>query len=152
VDLAAERALAQLLNKAARVGHLTAAHDISDGGIAQALVEACLRRGMGAHIVLPDEFASGSDPFVFLFSESAGRALVAVPRGHERAFTALCDERGVPWTGIGMVDRTCGALDIRGQFSIGLDELREAYSGTLPGLFAGPALAVVDGQEGSDGD
>jgi phosphoribosylformylglycinamidine synthase len=140
VDLAAERALAQLLSKAARVGHLTAAHDVSDGGIAQALVEACLRRGMGAHIALPDEFTSGSDPFVFLFSESAGRALVSVPRGHEKAFTALCDERGVPWTAIGMVDQACDALDIRGQFSIALGELREAYTGTLPALFDAPAI------------
>jgi phosphoribosylformylglycinamidine synthase len=85
---------------------------------------------------------------VFLFSESAGRALVAVPRGHEKAFTALCDERGLPWTGIGLVDQASGALEIRGQFTVSLDELREAYTGTLPTLFGGPA--AVAAAEASD--
>ena len=44
VDLAAEKALAALLVDAGRAGLLTSAHDLSDGGLAQALVEAVLRR------------------------------------------------------------------------------------------------------------
>jgi len=40
---------------------------------------------------------------VALFSESAGRALVAIPRGHETAFLALLDEQRLPYTPIGMV-------------------------------------------------
>ena len=143
VDLARERALADVLAEAARVGHLTSAHDISDGGLAQALVEACLRNGVGARIALPDEFSAGSMPFVYLFSESAGRAVVAVPRGHERAFTGLCAERGLPWTPIGVTDGQNEALDIRGQFSVPLDELREAHTATMPQLF-GAALPVED--------
>jgi phosphoribosylformylglycinamidine synthase len=145
VDLAREQLLAEVLAQAARVGHVTAAHDLSDGGLAQALVESCLRRGMGAHIALPQEFSTGSMPFLFLFSESAGRAIVSVPRGHETAFAALCDERGLPWRAIGVVDAASGALDVRGQFTIGLDELRAAYSSTLPGLFGGEA--PVEGGE-----
>ncbi|MDQ7905486.1 phosphoribosylformylglycinamidine synthase subunit PurL [Phytohabitans sp. ZYX-F-186] len=135
VDLAGEKALADLLTEAARVGHLTAAHDLSDGGLAQVLVEACLRRGVGARIKLPEEFATGSMPFVFLFSESAGRAMVSVPHGQEKAFTALCTEHGVPWTALGVTDESGGQLEVRDQFTIGLDELREAHSATLPRLF-----------------
>jgi phosphoribosylformylglycinamidine synthase len=125
------------------VGHLSAAHDVSDGGLAQALVESCLRNGVGARIALPEEFAAGSMPFVFLFSESAGRAMVAVPRGHERAFTGLCAEYGLPWTPIGVTDGQIRALDVRGQFSVGLDELRAAHTGTMPALFGGPDALVV---------
>jgi len=143
VDLARERALAEVLAEAGRVGHLSAAHDISDGGLAQALVESCLRNGVGARIALPEEFSTGSMPFVYLFSESAGRVLVAVPRGHERAFTGLCAEHGVPWTPIGVTDGQNDALDIRGQFSISLDELREAHTATMPRLF-GASLPVED--------
>ncbi|HYN97557.1 MAG TPA: phosphoribosylformylglycinamidine synthase subunit PurL [Pilimelia sp.] len=142
VDLARERVLAGVLAEAARVGHITAAHDLSDGGLAQALAESCLRRGKGARIAVPDEFADGSGPFVFLFSESAGRAIVSVPRGHEKAFAGLCEERGLPWTVIGVVDSSVAALDVRDQFSIGLDELRTAYTATLPELF-GQAAAVA---------
>ncbi len=151
VDLAREKQLAGLLADAARVGHLSSAHDLSDGGLAQSLVESCLRHGVGARIAVPERFEGTSMPFVFLFSESAGRVLVSVPRGHEKAFTALCGEHGVPWELIGVTDPTAGALEVHGQFRIGLDELREAYTGTLPALFGGvqpfevtaPAVADV---------
>ena len=138
VDLDRERALGDLIAAAARVGHLRSAHDLSDGGLAQSLVESCLRYGVGAQIVLPDEFTAGSMPFVYLFSESAGRALVTVPRGQDKAFTALCDEHGLPWTPIGATDSASGQLEVRGQFAIGLDELRSAHTGTLPRLFGTP--------------
>jgi len=138
VDLARERALAQVLAKAASVGHLAAAHDVSEGGLIQALVESCLRHGVGATIALPEDYTTDSMPFVYLLSESAGRAVVAVPLGHEKAFTALCAEHGVPWTAIGVVDPKSEALEIRGQLRIPLDELRAAYAGTLPRLFDPP--------------
>jgi phosphoribosylformylglycinamidine synthase len=148
VDLARERLLGEVIAAAAAVGHVSAAHDVSDGGLVQALVESCLRRGMGAKIALPDEFGAGSLPFVYLFSESTARAIVAVPRGQEKAFTALCTERGLPWTAIGVVDANTRALDVRGQFTIPLDELREAWSGTLPRLFgAEPADAATSESE-----
>ncbi|NBE82522.1 phosphoribosylformylglycinamidine synthase subunit PurL [Micromonospora rubida] len=148
VDLSRERQLAELLAEAVRVGHLSSAHDLSDGGLAQSLVESCLRRGVGAQIAVPEHFAGGSMPFVFLFSESAGRVLVSVPRGHEKAFTALCAERGVPWELIGVTDQAGGALEVRGQFRIGLDELRTVHGATLPRLFGGsePAEAAPTGR------
>ncbi|MFI6758384.1 phosphoribosylformylglycinamidine synthase subunit PurL [Micromonospora sp. NPDC050417] len=144
VDLAGERALADLIASAARVGHLTSAHDLSDGGLAQALVESSLRRGVGARITLPDDFTSGSMPFVYLFSESAGRALVTVPRGQDKAFVALCEEHGVPVTALGITDPAGGTLDVRGQFTLGLDELRTAFESTLPRLFGELSSADVE--------
>ena len=48
VDLAAERALAAVLAAAAEDGLLAAAHDLSDGGLAVALAECCLRGQAGA--------------------------------------------------------------------------------------------------------
>ncbi|MDG4821942.1 phosphoribosylformylglycinamidine synthase subunit PurL [Asanoa sp. WMMD1127] len=143
VDLAKEKALAEVLAEAARVGHLSSAHDVSDGGLAQTLVEASLRNNVGARIALPEDYSAGSMPFVYLFSESAGRAVVAVPRGHERAFTGLCAEKGVAWTPIGVTDGQNDALEIRGQFSVPLDELREAHTATMPKLF-GASLPVED--------
>ena len=71
-DLQRERLLGEILVAGSRDGMLTAAHDVSDGGVAQALVEMALRSGVGARVWIPD----GIDPFVLLFSESAGRAVV----------------------------------------------------------------------------
>ena len=133
VDLDAERALADVLVGAGRDGLVEAAHDLSDGGLAQALVEACLRTGLGARVGVP----GGLDPFVALFSESAGRAVVGVPGDAEQAFTDLCGGRGVPFERIGVVgDPGDGAvLEIEGVFGVPLNELRQAWTSTLPALF-----------------
>ena len=45
VDLAREQAIGAVLDAASRDGLVSAAHDLSDGGLAQALVEACLSSG-----------------------------------------------------------------------------------------------------------
>ena len=134
LDLAREQALADLLADASREGLLAAAHDLSDGGLAQALVESCLRYGVGARIRLPD----GLDPFLALFSESASRVLVAVPSSEEVRFTDLCAERGVPHARLGV---TTGrgddaALEVHGSFAIPLTELREVWSAPLPAALA----------------
>ncbi|GAA1156480.1 phosphoribosylformylglycinamidine synthase subunit PurL [Streptomyces javensis] len=130
VDLERERLLAEILISASRDGMVDAAHDLSDGGLIQALAESCLRGGKGARIVVPD----GLDPFVLLFSESAGRAIVAVPRSEEVRFNDMCGARGLPAARIGVVDGD--AIDVQGQFSIPLAELRESYEATIPGLLA----------------
>ncbi|TAK70465.1 MAG: phosphoribosylformylglycinamidine synthase subunit PurL [Actinomycetota bacterium] len=136
VDLQRERILAEILVAGSRDGMLTAAHDVSDGGVAQTLVEMALRAGIGARCWVPD----GVKPFVFLFSESAGRAVVVVARSEELRFTDMCAARGVPAERIGVVDSGLGGgssqvLELSGQFTVGLDELRAAHEGTLPGLF-----------------
>ncbi|WP_431772157.1 phosphoribosylformylglycinamidine synthase subunit PurL [Streptomyces cucumeris] len=130
VDLERERLLAEILISASRDGMVDAAHDLSDGGLIQALAESCLRGGKGARIVVPD----GLDPFVLLFSESAGRAVVSVPRSEEVRFNDMCGARGLPAVRIGVVDGD--AIDVQGQFSLPLAELREAYEATIPGLLA----------------
>jgi phosphoribosylformylglycinamidine synthase subunit PurL len=135
VDLDAEHQLAEILVNASRDGLVDAAHDLSDGGLAQALVEACLRNGLGARVWIPDEH----DPFVFLFAESSARAIVAVPRSEEVRFTDMCTARRFPHARIGVVDDGAGkpVLDVQQQFSVPLAELREAHMGTLPALFDG---------------
>jgi phosphoribosylformylglycinamidine synthase II len=129
VDLAAERALAQVLVAAAERELLAAAHDLSDGGLGVALAESCLAGGVGATVTLP------GDDFTFLFSESAGRALVAVTPGCEASFGSLCAEAGVPAVAIGTTGGA--ALEVTGTFSVRLDELGRAYRDTLPVLFSG---------------
>ncbi|MGW7020958.1 phosphoribosylformylglycinamidine synthase subunit PurL [Streptomyces decoyicus] len=130
VDLERERLLADVLISASRDGMIDAAHDLSDGGLIQALVESCLRGGKGARVVVPDSL----DPFVLLFSESAGRAVVAVPRSEELRFTDMCGARGLPATRIGVIDGD--EIDVQGQFSLPLSELKDAHEATIPHLIA----------------
>ncbi|GAA1870262.1 phosphoribosylformylglycinamidine synthase subunit PurL [Pseudonocardia ailaonensis] len=126
VDLEGERRLAQLLT--AQAGTLTGTHDLSDGGLAQALVEAALVGGHGASVTLPTV-----DPFVGLFSESTGRVLVTVPAAGAAALLVAAGEAGVPATRLGTVGGD--ALEIAEIPALPLAELREAWEATLPRLF-----------------
>ncbi|MFI6345066.1 phosphoribosylformylglycinamidine synthase subunit PurL [Streptomyces sp. NPDC050560] len=130
VDLERERLLGEILIAASRDGMVDAAHDLSDGGLIQAVAESCLRGGRGARLVVPD----GLDAFTLLFSESAGRAVVAVPRSEETRFTDMCGARGLPATRIGVVDGD--AIAVQGQFELPLEELRTAHEATIPALLA----------------
>jgi phosphoribosylformylglycinamidine synthase II len=136
VDLVREKLLGEVLVAGSRDGMLSSAHDLSDGGLAQALVESCLGGGVGARVVLP----AGLEAFVQLFSESAGRALVSVPRSEELRFTEMCAARGLPCVRIGVTDGD--TLDVQDLFEVPLAELREAHEGTLPRLF-GPLAGAT---------
>ncbi|WP_461123487.1 phosphoribosylformylglycinamidine synthase subunit PurL [Saccharothrix stipae] len=129
VDLAREKLLGEVLVAGSRDGMLSAAHDLSDGGLAQALVETCLIGEVGARVFLEGE------KFTELFSESTARVLVAVPRTEELRFTDMCTARGLPWRKVGVVDPESDALEIQELGSLPLAELREAWEGTLPALF-----------------
>jgi phosphoribosylformylglycinamidine synthase len=133
VDLAAEQRLCDLLADAAADRRLTGSHDLSEGGLAQALVEACLTGRRGARIDVLAELAPAVDPFVALFAESAGRVLVTVDPADLARFLERAAAAGVPARRIGT---TGGAsLDLGDIAPLPLAELRSAVEGTLPALF-----------------
>jgi phosphoribosylformylglycinamidine synthase len=140
VSLPGEVALAELLRAGAVEGLIDAAHDLSDGGLAQTVAESVLRFGIGARIWL-DEIVSrdGVSESDALFSESTGRVLVSVPREDDVKFRGLCDGRGIPALRIGVTDALSGSLEVQGLFTVSLDELSGAHRSTLPQHF-GPVV------------
>ncbi|STX06650.1 phosphoribosylformylglycinamidine synthase subunit PurL [Kocuria rosea] len=136
VDLAQEKLLGDLLINMSRDGMIDAAHDVAEGGLAATLAEMALRFDTGARIGLGEVCErDGVDLFTMLFSETQGRAVVAVPRSEEVRFKDMCTMRAYPHTRIGVVDTENRALDVQSEFGIGLDELRTAHEGTLPKHF-----------------
>jgi phosphoribosylformylglycinamidine synthase subunit PurL len=133
VDLAREQAIGQVLVTASREGLVSGAHDLSDGGLAQALVEACLLAGAGAQVTLP----ANLDNFVALFSESSARVLLGVSRAHAQRVAQLCSAHRVPLTRLGEVHLT-PTLDIASLAPLTMTELRTAWDSTLPALFGIP--------------
>jgi phosphoribosylformylglycinamidine synthase II len=107
-DYAAEAALVHFLWRAAP--GLTAAHDVSDGGLAVALAELAVHAGLGADLDLPVDAGEW-------FGEGSGRAIVAC--APERA-EAL---EGAKLRRIG----TVGGAHLLG---VPLAELRAAYEGS----------------------
>lgn len=135
VDLAAEFRLAGLLASSAARGLLTGSHDLSDGGLAQALVEACLVGGRGARVSLPL-----ADAFVSLFAESAGRVLVTVAPDDLEELLGAAGTANVPAQMLGTTGGS--ALAVGALEPLPLAELRTAWEGTLPALFDVPAAGA----------
>ncbi|AGW42712.1 phosphoribosylformylglycinamidine synthase II [Leifsonia xyli subsp. cynodontis DSM 46306] len=143
VDLAAERRLAETLHAASQQGLISSAHDLADGGLAQALAESVLRFGVGARVWLGDiAERDGVDAASALFSESTARVIVSVPREDDVRFRGLCDGRGVPALRIGVTDGDAGTqpvLEVQDLFAIDVEELRSVHRSTLPERF-GPVV------------
>jgi phosphoribosylformylglycinamidine synthase subunit PurL len=131
VDLAAEQRLASVLVDGASHRLLESAHDVSDGGIGQALVESCLQGGRGARVEIPEQM----EPAVFIFAESAGRAVVSVRAEAGPRLLDRCTDAGVPVTRIGQVGAEGAPLSVAGQFEVELAALADASRSVLPVLF-----------------
>ncbi|QAY69296.1 phosphoribosylformylglycinamidine synthase subunit PurL [Xylanimonas protaetiae] len=133
VDLAAERALASVLVGAREAGLAVAAHDLSEGGLVQALLESSLRYGVGVQASTAGiEARDGVSAFAALFSETTARALVAVDRAREAELVAAASAAGVPVLAIGTTGGDAVVVD---DVTVALDEARTAHEGTLPTYF-----------------
>ncbi|WP_243226206.1 phosphoribosylformylglycinamidine synthase subunit PurL [Microbacterium sp. CIAB417] len=142
VDLAAEKRLAQLLRAAGDQGLISSAHDLSEGGLGQALAEGVMRFGVGARVWLTEIMErDGVDAASALFSESTGRVIVSVPREEDVKFRGLCNGRDYPVLRIGVTDSGDGesVLEVQDVFSLSVSELRERSRATLPAAF-GPTV------------
>jgi len=135
VDLAFERRLAETISAAAIEALVDSAHDLSDGGLAQALVDGVLRFGIGARVWLEEIMErDGVDAATALFSESSGRMIVTVPREDDVKFLGLCRGRDIPVLRVGVTSAT-GELEIQDRFVLSVDELGAASRTTLPAAF-----------------
>jgi phosphoribosylformylglycinamidine synthase subunit PurL len=121
LDLQAVRAAQFAVRDAVRLGRLSSAHDIAEGGLAVALAECCLAGDLGAEIDLgsaPTPAQLSTD----LFGEGPGGFVVSGAAG---ALRNLAEH--VPLRVIGTVGG--GALNIAGgAITISLSELADAHS------------------------
>jgi phosphoribosylformylglycinamidine synthase len=135
LNLNAEMTLAEILVAGSAQQLLSAAHDVSEGGIAQTIAEMAMRSGVGVRLDVP----AGLDAFTFLWSESATRAVVVVPQNQNDKFLALCESKSFPVTKIGSVDSLSKSIELAGVFgetiSLDIEELRAISEETLPRLF-----------------
>lgn len=137
VDFDREKDLAELLHAGSQSSIIASAHDLSDGGLAQALAESVMRFGVGARVWLGEILErDGIDVATALFSESTGRVLVSVPREDDVKFRGLCEGRNYPVLRIGVTDKANPALEIQDLFTATVDELRATHTATLPAAFA----------------
>ncbi|MFV0623506.1 phosphoribosylformylglycinamidine synthase subunit PurL [Sphingomonas sp. ac-8] len=136
VDLDAERRTGDYLRGAIAAGVVTAAHDVSDGGLAVALAEMALAGNVGAILDKKQPF----DLARAFFGEDQGVYLVTV---HDHALLEFL--KGAEAAGIDAepIGRTIGSRLIfelaEGDFVVKLDDLRRAHEGFFPALMGSDA-------------
>jgi len=139
-DLSMEMQLQELLQAAIAAGLVSAAHDLSDGGLLVAVVEMAIAAGCGAQL----EISSTELPLQrLLFAEGGARVLVTVPAAELEAFAALCYARGFPQQPLGYVHaKSQLQLQLAGEevFSLDLKCLERAYQEAIPRRLASHLL------------
>ena len=127
VDLANEEKLMEFFQQP---GVVSAAHDVSEGGVAQAIAELAIYSNKGVSL---DASGVHDDVFTALFSESASRVVVAATDG--AAVVRRAQELGIPVVKIGeTIDEP--VVRVEGQFEVPVAELTRAWTETLPRLFS----------------
>lgn len=127
VDLANEEKLMEFFRQP---GVVSAAHDVSEGGVAQAIAELAIYSNKGVSL---DVSGVHDDVFTALFSESASRVVVAATDG--AAVVRRAQELGIPVVKIGeTIDEP--VVRVEGQFEVPVAELTRAWTETLPRLFS----------------
>ena len=124
-DLQREMRLIDLLVAGRTKKIFTAAHDLSQVGLAATLTEMVLRYNVGATIDLENAGMA-------LLSETPGRVVVAVESAQIAALTAEASAQKITLTKIGVTGGD--SLTINGAV-IPLVELRKAHTETFPKLF-----------------
>jgi phosphoribosylformylglycinamidine synthase subunit PurL len=124
VDLAAEKRVGDFVRGAIHSGHLTAVHDLSDGGLAVAVAEMALASGIGARLSEPP----GPRHAAF-FGEDQARYVVTARPDRAADILRAAAAAGVPACAVGETGGDAVAL---GGSAVGLVPLRDAHEGWFP--------------------
>jgi len=132
VDLIEERENGDFVRALIRDGTATAAHDLSDGGLAVALAEMAIVSGIGATL---SEAPADIPAHAYWFGEDQARYLVTVPAAQAQAVIARAQADGVLAAAIGVTGGE--ALALPGERPLPLKALSERFESWLPRYMAG---------------
>ena len=132
VDLIEERENGDVVRALIAEGLVTAAHDLSDGGLLVALAEMAMASGIGARL---DAAPADTPAHAFWFGEDQGRYVVTVPKAQADAIMQRVQAAQVP---VQMLGSTGGdTIALSGERPILIKALVERFEGWLPNYMAG---------------
>ncbi|MTI89731.1 MAG: phosphoribosylformylglycinamidine synthase subunit PurL [Balneolaceae bacterium] len=127
LDIDFEVQLQEALLDAIKSGYVTAAHDISDGGLAITLAEMAIFGKKGASVSL--DKLDGSD-LEILFSEAQSGVVISIDRDNFNAVSEHFAKAGVPAVQLGAVAGS--SLNIEGVGSLDIAEMTTLHESTIP--------------------
>ncbi len=127
VDLVAEKRNGDFVRGLIQDGFVTAAHDVSDGGLLVAIAEMAMAGRIGASV---DGVPAGMPAHAFWFGEDQARYVVTIPGGQAAEMVRRAEAAGVPVTKLG---KTGGdRLVLSGERPIVVEALRDRHDSWLP--------------------
>jgi phosphoribosylformylglycinamidine synthase subunit PurL len=122
IDLAREAAVQAMVRAAIDQRLLRSAQDVSAGGLAVALAEACIFGGVGADVHVP----VGATPALELFGEGGARVIVSTSRSDWPALASIASEHAVPLRHLGVTGGDRLRIRLSGEGATGAAEDRGA--------------------------
>ena len=122
VNLEDERRAGEFVRAAHGQGLITAAHDLSDGGLAVAAAEMALAGNVGVKLMSHETMAEAA----WFFGEDQARYLLAVPQGQSATLIEAAKAAGVPATVIGKAE---GDQIVLGRRPVALADARATHEG-----------------------
>jgi phosphoribosylformylglycinamidine synthase len=133
IDLAKEKDLHETLIASIEAGVISAAHDLSEGGLLIGLAEMAVAGGLGARVDLQRQ---GLRTDALLFAESQSRALVTVAKDKVAQLEKIAAKYAVPYTLLGEVIETGFVVAIDGSevLNTSVAQVTEIYEQAIPRL------------------
>jgi phosphoribosylformylglycinamidine synthase len=129
IDLEEERSIQQGLLEVIRQGLIQSAHDVSDGGLAVTLAEACILNRDNPFGAVVNLEIDGFRPEWFLFSESQSRFIISIRPQDKLNIENAFQKQAIPITFLGKVKGQ--ELKINDWIQIDLKALDDIYFNTL---------------------
>ncbi len=133
LDLNYEKELQSICLKLIKEGLIKSAHDVSDGGLAVALAEACImnrKKMLGAKINLSFDFRKD----FYLFSESQSRIVVSISPSQKKDFERIVSSSQIDYSFIGVVQKNM--LEINSGIRLSLHEIEDKYYNSIPKIMS----------------
>ena len=128
VDLALEKKNGDFVRGLIRAGHVSAVHDVSDGGLGLAVIEMAMASGLGASL---DSLSHEQ-----LFGEDQARYVITASPTQAAAISGAAAKAGVALEQVGTVTAE-PTLKIASGPSISVADLRIAHEGWFPAYMSG---------------
>ena len=137
IDLAKEKAIIDTILTLNQEKLLTAAHDISDGGLLPSICEMLFKNNLGMNLNIPEALSNKSSTDILLhswcFGEDQGRIIVAT--NDLDKVKLLLNKEGIDYYTLGKVNSSSN-LNVKNVTTISIIDVKSLYENTLPSIMS----------------
>ena len=137
IDLAKEKAIIDTILTLNQEKLLTAAHDISDGGLLPSICEMLFKNNLGINLNIPEALSNKSSKDILLhswcFGEDQGRIIVAT--NDLDKVELLLNKESIDYYNLGKVNSSSN-LNVKNITTISIKDVKSLYENTLPSIMS----------------